>query len=304
MMRAVSVEPVNVSRPTPGCRTRASPASSPYPAITLITPGGNPARVTSAAQNSTEHTACSAAFTTTVLPAASAAPTFAAINDKGAFRGITTPTTPNGSRHVKLKLVDATCTVSPWILSVAPAKKWNISAHAGTSPIFVSRITRPLSRVSICANISALSVMTWAILRRRGGAVDRGSARPGRERASSRVDRGVDVGGIARGTRAHTSPVAGSMLSIHSPDAAGPTSRVDELEIIGHSATSSSLMVRSQARSLLMVRSQARSLLMVRSQARSLLMVRSQARSLLMVRSQARSLSRTAGRSSRRAWRR
>ena len=94
MTRAVPVEPVNVSRPTPAWRTSASPASSPSPATTLITPGGIPARATCAAQESTEQAACSAAFTTTVLPAASAAPTFADISDSGAFQGMITPTTP------------------------------------------------------------------------------------------------------------------------------------------------------------------------------------------------------------------
>ena len=88
--RPAAVEPVKVSRPTPGWRMSASPASSPSPATTLITPGGIPARATWAAQESTEHAACSAAFTTTVFPAASAAPTFADISDSGAFHGIDT----------------------------------------------------------------------------------------------------------------------------------------------------------------------------------------------------------------------
>ena len=120
--RAVPVEPVNVSRPMPGWRTSASPASSPRPATTLTTPGGIPARATCAAHASTEQAACSAAFTTTVFPAANAAPTFADMSDSGAFHGMMTPTTPYGSRRVKLKLAEPTCTVSPWILSAAPAK--------------------------------------------------------------------------------------------------------------------------------------------------------------------------------------
>ena len=42
--------------------------------------------------------------------------------ESGAFHGTTRPTTPIGSRIVKLKLVGPICTVSPLILSAAPAK--------------------------------------------------------------------------------------------------------------------------------------------------------------------------------------
>ena len=119
--RPVPVAPVNVTRGTPGWQTSASPASSPSPATTFTTPGGSPASSSSAAQRSTEHDACSAGLITTVLPAARAAPAFALTSDSGEFHGMMIPITPIGSRRVKLKLVEPTFTVSPWILSAAPA---------------------------------------------------------------------------------------------------------------------------------------------------------------------------------------
>ena len=57
-----------------------------------------------------------------MFPAASAAPSLAHAIDNGAFQGTMIPTTPIGSRNVKLKLPGAICTVSPLILSAAPAK--------------------------------------------------------------------------------------------------------------------------------------------------------------------------------------
>ena len=121
MIRPVSLEPVKVMRPTPGCWTSASPASSPSPATTFTTPGGKPASTNSAHAASTEHDACSAGLSTTQLPAVSAAATFAENNDSGEFHGMITPITPMGSRRVKLKLVEPTVTVSPVSLSAMPA---------------------------------------------------------------------------------------------------------------------------------------------------------------------------------------
>jgi hypothetical protein len=122
MMRAVSAEPVKLMRPTRGSRTSASPASSPSPATMFTTPGGMPASSRSSPKRSNEHDACSAGFNTTVLPAASAAPSFATAIVNGAFHGTINPTTPMGSRKVKLTLLGPICTVSPLILSAAPAK--------------------------------------------------------------------------------------------------------------------------------------------------------------------------------------
>ncbi len=87
----------------------------------LTTPGGNPASAKSGASARHEHAACSAGFTTTVLPAASGAATFALNNDSGEFHGMITPITPMGSRRVKLKLCGLISIVSPWSLSAAPA---------------------------------------------------------------------------------------------------------------------------------------------------------------------------------------
>ena len=120
--RRCRVEPVKLIRPTRGSRTSASPASSPSPATTFTTPVGSPDSSSSSPSRSNEHDACSAGFITTVLPAASAAPSLAIAIESGAFHGTIRPTTPIGSRTVKLKLVGPICTVSPLILSAAPAK--------------------------------------------------------------------------------------------------------------------------------------------------------------------------------------
>ena len=122
MRRAVWVEPVKAILRTSGWRTRASPTTSPRPLTTLTTPGGKPAASKSGAIARIEADACSAGFSTTVFPAASAAPTLAARIASGEFQGTIRPTTPRGSWSVKLKLVRETSIVSPWILSAAPAQ--------------------------------------------------------------------------------------------------------------------------------------------------------------------------------------
>jgi hypothetical protein len=93
----VCVEPVNATLSTPGWRTRGLPVPSPKPVITLTTPGGKPASSKSLANSRVEAGVCSAGFTTTVQPAASAGASLKVSRSSGEFHGAMAPTTPTGS---------------------------------------------------------------------------------------------------------------------------------------------------------------------------------------------------------------
>ena len=62
----------------------------------------------------------SAGFSTTVLPAASAGPSFQEAIVSGKFQGVISPTTPSGSRNV-MSTPPATGIVRPVLRSGAPA---------------------------------------------------------------------------------------------------------------------------------------------------------------------------------------
>ena len=78
-----------------------------------------PASSASAAKRRAESGVSSAGFSTTVLPAASAGPSFQAAIASGKFHGTIRPTTPTGSRTVKA-CPPATGMVSPSSRSGAP----------------------------------------------------------------------------------------------------------------------------------------------------------------------------------------
>ena len=61
---------------------------------------GQPASATSSARRSADSGVCSAGLSTTVLPVASAGPSFQAAISSGKFHGMIWPTTPTGSRSV------------------------------------------------------------------------------------------------------------------------------------------------------------------------------------------------------------
>ena len=100
IFRPTSVEPVKVILSTPLWRTSAAPVVSPKPVITLTTPGGKPASSISSASRSAVSGVCSAGFTTTVQPAASAGASFHIAIRCGKFHGMIAATTPTGSRRV------------------------------------------------------------------------------------------------------------------------------------------------------------------------------------------------------------
>ena len=85
---------------TSWCAASAAPAVSPKPVTTFTTPSGTPASAMSSASRSAVSGVCSAGLSTTVLPVASAGPSFHAAISSGKFHGMICPTTPTGSRSV------------------------------------------------------------------------------------------------------------------------------------------------------------------------------------------------------------
>ena len=102
MWRAVSGEPVNEIRRTPGWETSAAPTSSPIPCTTLKTPGGKPASTVRSASSEHESGDHSAGFRITVHPAASAGAVFQVESMNGAFQGVITTAGPLGIRTTRL----------------------------------------------------------------------------------------------------------------------------------------------------------------------------------------------------------
>ncbi len=118
--RPTSVEPVNAILSTPGCSTSRCPTVEPGPTTTLTTPSGSPASAASSAKRSAVSGVSSAGLRTTVLPAASAGPSFHEAIVSGKFQGVISATTPTGSRTVNA-CPPATGIVSPSRRSGAPA---------------------------------------------------------------------------------------------------------------------------------------------------------------------------------------
>ena len=67
---------------------------------------------------------CSAGFSTTVQPAASAGPSFQQADMSGTFHGQIAPTTPTGRRAVKACTLSSIGMVRPWCLSASEANQW------------------------------------------------------------------------------------------------------------------------------------------------------------------------------------
>ena len=118
--RPTSVEPVKATLATSGCSTMRSPTTRPCPTTTLNTPSGMPASTTIRSSSTAVSGVSSAGLSTTVLPAASAGPSFHEAIASGKFQGVISPTTPSGSRNVR-STPPATGIVSPSSRSGAPA---------------------------------------------------------------------------------------------------------------------------------------------------------------------------------------
>jgi hypothetical protein len=95
-MRPTSVEPVKASLAMPSWPAIAAPAS-PSPLTRLKTPAGRPASAQISAKAMAVSGVCSADFSTTVQPAASAGATFQASISSGKFHGMIWPQTPAAS---------------------------------------------------------------------------------------------------------------------------------------------------------------------------------------------------------------
>jgi hypothetical protein len=102
--RAVSVDPVKLTRRTPGWDTSAAPASSPIPWTTFRTPAGRPASSVRSARSEHESGAHSGGFRTTVQPAASAGAHFQVESMNGAFQGVMIATGPAGIRITRFSV--------------------------------------------------------------------------------------------------------------------------------------------------------------------------------------------------------
>ena len=94
----VRLSPVNEISGTSGCLTSASPASSPSPCTRLNTPAGTPASSKIPAHRDADRGVNSAGLRTTVLPVASAGPSFHDSSMNGVFHGVISPATPIGLR--------------------------------------------------------------------------------------------------------------------------------------------------------------------------------------------------------------
>ena len=93
----VADEPVSVIMSTIGWVTRTSPTVA-SPVTTENAPSGRPASAASSARRIDERGVVGAGLSTTVHPAASAAPTFHTAMISGKFHGVMAATTPAGRR--------------------------------------------------------------------------------------------------------------------------------------------------------------------------------------------------------------
>jgi len=94
IVRPTSVEPVKAILST-SAATSAAPVA-PSPVTMLTTPAGRPISAQIPAKARAESGVCSAGFSTTVLPAASAGAIFQASISSGKFHGMIWPQTPAG----------------------------------------------------------------------------------------------------------------------------------------------------------------------------------------------------------------
>ncbi len=97
---------------TSGCLAIASPTSGPVPQTRLNTPGGRPASAHSSAKTKAVSGATSEGLSTTVQPAAIAAPALEMTERSGAFQAVMQPTTPEGSRQTRVVPISCTHSIS------------------------------------------------------------------------------------------------------------------------------------------------------------------------------------------------
>ena len=117
-----SGEPVNVSRLTSGCSTRALPTTAPDPVTTWRYPAGSPhSSKSSQARARALYGVWPAGFSTTAQPAAIAGASLCATRLSGKLNGLMAPTTPIGTRSVNATLPSAPGAASSGITSPTSA---------------------------------------------------------------------------------------------------------------------------------------------------------------------------------------
>ena len=158
----VSIEPVNAIRSTPGWPVSAAPASSPIPCTTLNAPSGSPASRVMSARSDAVSGAHSGGLATTLLPAASAGAMRHVASISGAFHGVITTVTPDGSHSVRLTNSFISNASSPSSMSWS-AKKRKFRATRGMTEFRCERRSEPLSRVSTGASSGTRSSTSSAI---------------------------------------------------------------------------------------------------------------------------------------------
>ncbi len=94
--RPVVVSPVNAILRMRGLEASGLPASAPKPLTMFTTPSGSRSPISSMSTRMLAGV-CSAGFSTTALPAASAGASFHTAIRIGKFQGMICPTTPSGS---------------------------------------------------------------------------------------------------------------------------------------------------------------------------------------------------------------
>ncbi len=99
MRMPTPVEPVNDTMSMSRVATRASPVTGVEPVTTLTTPGGKPTSCMMRTSSITASGFCEAGRTTTVLPIASAGPSFPAMFTTGKLYGVIAATAPTGWRR-------------------------------------------------------------------------------------------------------------------------------------------------------------------------------------------------------------
>ena len=209
-------------RETSGCEVSTRPHGSPPPVRMLTTPGGKPASSNSLPNASIATGALSEAFSTTVLPAASAGAIFTAVRNSCEFHGTMAATTPSGSRSVKASMSGLSIgNVSPVILSAAPAKKWKNSAMYFACQR-VSFRSLPVSTVSIRPSSSDLAASRSPrrlkhLPRSEANIRDHGPSR--KARSAARTARSTSSA-VASGTIAQGSAVVGLRLWVVPPSEA------------------------------------------------------------------------------------
>ena len=142
--------------------------------------------------------ASSAGLSTTVLPAASAGPSFQEAISVGAFQAVIAPTTPSGSRIVYAWRVrpkaGSGVTQRPSILSAQPAKWRIVSIAFGMSTMRGSKAGLPTSSASSVTKISASRSISVGEAVEQAAAIGAGHARPlAAVDLRARGDRGVDT---------------------------------------------------------------------------------------------------------------